>query len=68
MDSSVTDFYANSKVIVPVTQKGRVNDALKQVYQSKQDAINEYWWLLNFNYNIPGGYGNRVQGILYDYK
>ena len=67
-DKIVTDFYANSKVIVPVTQKGRVNDALRQVYQSKQDAINEYWWLLNFNYNISGGYNKRVQGILYDYK
>lgn len=65
-DKIVTDFYANSKVIVPVTQKGRVNDALRQVYQSKQDAINEYWWLLNFNYNISGGYNKRVQGILYD--
>ena len=67
-DKIVTDFYANSKVIVPVTQKGRVNDALRQVYQSKQDAINEYWWLLNFNYNISVGYDKRVQGILYDYK
>lgn len=67
-DKIVTDFYANSKVIVPVTQKGRVNDALRQVYQSKQDAINEYWWLLNFNYNISAGYNKRVQGILYDYK
>ena len=67
-DKLVTDFYANSKVIVPVTQKGRVNDALRQVYQTKQDAINEYWWLLNFNYNIPTGYNKRVQGILYDYK
>ena len=67
-DKIVTDFYANSKVVVPVTQKGRVNDALRQVYQSKQDAINEYWWLLNFNYNISAGYNKRVQGILYDYK
>ena len=67
-DKLVTDFYANSKVVVPVTRKGRVNDALRQVYQSKQDAINEYWWLLNFNYNISGGYNKRVQGILYDYK
>lgn len=67
-DKIVTDFYANSKIVVPVIQKGRVNDALRQVYQSKQDAINEYWWLLNFNYNIPGGFDKRVQGILYDYK
>lgn len=67
-DKLVTDFYANSKLIVPVTQKGRVNDALRQIYQSKTDAINEYWWLLNFNYNISSGYNKRVQGMLYDYK
>lgn len=67
-DKLVTDFYANSKVVVPVVQKGRVNDALRQIYQLKNDAINEYWWLLQFNYNISGGYNKRVQGILYDYK
>lgn len=64
----VTEFYANSKIIVPVNKYGKVNDALRQVYQSKQDAINEYWWLLIFNYNISKGYNKRVQGILYDYK
>ncbi len=67
-DKLVTDFYANSKVIVPVNQQGRVNDALRQIYQSKTDAINEYWWLLQFNYNISRGYDKRVQGMLYDYK
>ncbi len=67
-DKLVTDFYANSKVIVPVAQRGRVNDALRQIYQSKTDAINEYWWLLQFNYNISRGYDKRVQGMLYDYK
>ena len=67
-DKIVTDFYANSKVVVPVTQNGRVNDALRQVYQLKQDAINENWWLLKFNNNISIGYDERVQGILYDYK
>ena len=45
-----------------------VNDALRQIYQLKPDAINEYWWLLNFDNNISGGYNKRVQGILYDYK
>lgn len=67
-DKIVTDFYANSKIVIPVTRKGRVNDALRQIYQLKQDAINEYWWLMYFNYNIPYGKNYRVQGILYDYK
>ncbi len=67
-DKLVTDFYANSKIVVPVTQKGRVNDAVRQVYQLKNDAINEQWWILHFNYNIALGYDKRVQGVLYDYQ
>lgn len=67
-DKITTNFYANSKLIVPVTQEGKVNEALRKIYQTKQDAINEYWWLLHFNSNIPTGYNDRVQGVLYDYK
>lgn len=67
-DKLVTNFYANSKVVVPVVNHGQVNNALRQIYEQKPDAINEYWWLLNFDYNISGGYNKRVQGILYDYK
>ena len=67
-DKLVTDFYANSKVVVPVVKHGQVNNALRQIYEQKLDAINEYWWLLNFNYNKSMGYDKRVQGILYDYK
>ena len=64
----VTNFYANSKIIAPVREKGKVNNALRYVYQTKPDALNEYWWLLNFNSNVNTGYNQRVQGILYDYK
>lgn len=67
-DKLVTDFYANSKIVVPVVKHGQVNNALRQIYEQKLDAINEYWWLLNFDYNRSMGYDKRVQGILYDYK
>lgn len=67
-DKLVTDFYANSKVVVPVVKHGQVNNALRQIYEQKLDAINEYWWLLNFDYNTSMGFNKRVQGILYDYK
>ena len=67
-DKIVTDFYANSKIIVPVTDNRAVNDALRKIYQEKPDAINEYWWLLYFNTNVSIGYESRVQGILFDYK
>lgn len=67
-DKIVTDFYANSKVIIPITKTGRVNEALQEIYKTKPDAINEYWWLLNFNSNITSPLNHRHQGILYDYK
>lgn len=67
-DKIVTNFYANSKIIVPVIQKGRVNEALRKVYQTKQDALNEYWWTLHFNSNVSTGYNDKTQGVLYDYK
>lgn len=70
-DKLVTDFYANSKVVVPVIKHGQVNNALRQIYEQKLDAINEYWWLLNFDHTESMGTdrrAQRVQGILYDYK
>lgn len=68
-DKIVTDFYANSKIVIPVVKHGQVNEALRQIYQLKPDAINEQWWLLNFNNSITNGINDhRVQGILYDYK
>ena len=63
----VTDFYANSKIIVPVTQNGKLNEALQKVYATKTDAIHEYWWTLYFNNNMPGT-SARTQGLLYDYQ
>ena len=45
-----------------------VNDALRQIYQLKPDAINEHLWLLNFNSSLINGYNNEVKGLLYDYK
>lgn len=64
----VTDFYANSMVIVPIQRKGKVNDALRQVYAAKSDLLYEPWWLLHFNSNIPSGVRNMTQGVLFDYQ
>lgn len=68
----VTDFYANSRIIMPVAGKGRVNDALRRIYSSKADALHEYWWMLYFPNNITSFkhnvYDTRVQGVLYDYQ
>lgn len=64
----VTDFFVNSQINVPVTQKGMVNDALRKVYSAKPDALYEPCWLLYFNNNVGGGMDSRVQGLLYDYQ
>lgn len=66
-DKIVTNFYANSKIIIPIEETESTNEALREIYISKPDAINEYWWLLKFNSNVSGD-TERVQGILYDYK
>ena len=67
-DKLVTEFYANSKIIIPVEKHGMVNDALRQIYQLKPDAINEHLWLLNFNSSLNNGYNSEVKGLLYDFK
>lgn len=67
----ITNFYANSKIIIPVSQHGRVNEALRQLWGTKTDAINEPWWILHFNNNIQNkqnAYNTEVKGILYDYQ
>lgn len=70
-----TDFYANSKMIIPVSPRGRTNEALRKIYTAKQDAIHEPWWMLYFSNNIDknnasikAGHDFRVQGILFDYQ
>lgn len=67
----VTDFYADSMVIIPVEKKGKVNgvnDALCKVYATKPDALYEPWWMLYFMNNVNLGNDCRIQGVLYDYQ
>lgn len=64
----ITDFYANSIVVVPVQRKGKVNEALRQVYATKADLLYEPWWLLRFNNNISAGVSHITRGILFDYQ
>lgn len=67
-DKIVTDFYLNSEIVV-ITKKGHLNNALKEIYSAKPDAINEYWWYLYFNTaDYSNGFLDRVKGLLYDYK
>lgn len=62
----VSNFYANSKVVVPVTTKGQVNEPLRKLYATKPDAVNENCWIMMFDTR----YGDKgySQGVLYDYN
>lgn len=67
----VTDFYVNAQIAEAITQKGRVNEALRKIFQHKPDAINEQWWVLHFSNNLPSAnniYDTEAQGLLYDYQ
>lgn len=63
-----TDFYANSKIIIPVSKKGMVNETLRSLFATKSDALNENLWLLHFNTNVPDAHDCMVRGFLYDYQ
>lgn len=67
-DKLVTDFYANSRIVIPVEKHGRVNDALREIYQLKPDALSEKLWLLDFATNLYRWTDQKIQGVLYDYK
>lgn len=67
-DKIVTEFYADSKVIVHVANHGKVNEALRQIYTSKPDALSEPWWMLYFANNMDLGNDCMVQGVLFDYQ
>ncbi len=64
----VTDFYANSRMILPVAQKGKVNETLRSLFTTKPDALGENLWILYFNTNVPNAYDSMVTGVLYDYQ
>lgn len=63
-----TDFYANSKIVLPVSRKGMVNETLRNLFTTKTDALNENLWLLYFNTNVPSAHDSMVKGFLYDYQ
>lgn len=66
----VTDFYVNNNIVIPVKNKGRVNEALRELYTIKPDALDETWWLLHFYNNIRDAKKEDTmkQGIIIDYQ
>lgn len=67
----VTDFYANSKIIVPVPNGASVNNSLRQIYTANPSAIHEPWYLLHFRNNVcenTAWQNFRNYGVIYDYQ
>lgn len=60
-----SEFYANSKIICPVKKHGKVNDALREIFETKTDALGEEWYLLYFASQLGG---NNWNGAFWDYQ
>lgn len=67
----VTNFYVSATLIAPVT-KGRVNDAFREIYTAKPDALSEPTFFISINNNISeeasSVYDTMRNGFLYDYQ
>lgn len=65
----VTNFYANSIITRPVYDTKKINNTLREVYQSKPDLLYEPWWILYFpNNSDETSLNTRCQGLLYDFQ
>lgn len=67
-DKLITNFYANSQITIPVTKKGHVNEALRELYAQKPDAVNEKWWIISFDTSHRSTQMFNSYGVLYDYN
>ncbi|MBR6340198.1 MAG: hypothetical protein IKR63_08750 [Alloprevotella sp.] len=47
-DQVITDIYANTLIVSRVKETGKVNNALREIYTAKGDALDEGWFLLRF--------------------
>lgn len=47
----VTNFYVNAEMVVNI-QKGAVNDAFRQIYTNKPDALSESAFLFKITHNL----------------
>ncbi len=59
-ETILTDIYANSLLVSKVKQTGMVNDALRNIYLNKSDALTESWYALYFQSDAKQN-NNKVQ-------
>lgn len=67
-DTLLSDIYANSLFVSKVKRVGQVNEALRNIYIGKQDALVEPWFLLHFSSDSKQ-WNNKTQlSEIIDYK
>lgn len=68
----VSEFYINAYYHIAVKERGKMNNALRELYQKKPDAINEKIWCLSTAPNIDGTHFSVNKefctGVIYDYQ
>lgn len=68
-DRIITDFYANSMIVSRVMQHGKVNDALREIYRLKPDALYEPWFVLkSVNNKWPEDCYTSETEVFHDYR
>lgn len=64
-ETIITDIYANTLLVYKVWNKGMVNEALRNLYQNKKDALAENWYILYFASNKPAYKAKTTEIINY---
>lgn len=64
----VTDFYSNSRIVVPVSKNEELNNALREIYKMKTDAIYEPFYQLIFDDNVHDNHGIHTNGLFFDFQ
>lgn len=66
----VSNFYANSLMLSKIKMNGRINEALRKIYQQNGNALKENWFLLYFNAKKcpDNALNSYYSNLLYDYQ
>lgn len=66
-DKIVSKYYTDSIITSYVNSKGKSNEPLRDIYLKKPDVLNQDWFILYFQTNMPA-FNTYSNNNLYDYK
>lgn len=70
MQKLVTNFYVSSTMVVDIS-RGKVNDAFREIYKFKPDALYEPTYIFSLSSNLPSQenvYDKMRNGVLIDFQ